>query len=55
MGRRKGELTLWMEVASKWPWKVSAALVPVSYVVCHSIAAAVNPPASITGVSWKPI
>jgi restriction system protein len=51
MGRRKGELTLLMEIASKWPWKVSAALVPLSYVVCHLIAAAVNPPASITGLS----
>jgi restriction system protein len=51
MGRRKGELTLLMEVASKWPWKVSAALVPVSYVVCHLIAAAVTPPASMTGLS----
>jgi hypothetical protein len=40
MGRRKGELTLLMEIASKWPWKVSAALVPISYVVCHLIAAA---------------
>jgi restriction system protein len=35
MGRRKGELTLLMEGASKWPWKVSAALVPLSYLVCH--------------------
>jgi restriction system protein len=51
MGRRKGELTLLMEVASKWPWKVSAALVPISYVVCHSIAAAVNPPGQTTGLS----
>ena len=39
MGRRKGELTLLMEIASKWPWKVSAALVPISYVACHLIAA----------------
>ena len=38
MGRRKGELTLLMEVASKWPWRVSATLVPVSFVVCHFIA-----------------
>ncbi len=51
MGRRKGELTLLMEIASKWPWKVSAALVPISHVVCHLIAAAVNPPASITDLS----
>jgi len=51
MGRRKGELTLLMEIASKWPWKVSATLVPVSYVVCHLIAAAVSPPVSITDLS----
>jgi restriction system protein len=51
MGRRKGELTLLMEIASKWPWKVSAALVPISYVVCHLVAAAVNPAAPITGLS----
>jgi restriction system protein len=51
MGRRKGELALLMEVASKWPWKVSAALAPISYVVCHLVAAAVNPPASITDLS----
>jgi hypothetical protein len=25
LGRREGELTLLMEIASKWPWKVSAA------------------------------
>ena|SRR5258708_6334551 len=40
MGRRKGELTLLMEAASKWPWRVSAILVPVSFVVCHFIAIA---------------
>jgi restriction system protein len=40
MGRRKGELTLLMEIASKWPWKVSAAVAPISFVVCHLIAAA---------------
>src|ERR1700730_3009351 len=51
VGRRKGELTLLMEIASKWPWKVSAALVPISFGVCHLIAAAVNAPASITGLS----
>jgi restriction system protein len=38
MGRRKGELTLLMEVASKWPWKVPATLVPLSYVACHLVA-----------------
>jgi restriction system protein len=40
MGRRKGELTLLMEVASGWPWKVPATLVPLSYVACHLIAEA---------------
>jgi restriction system protein len=40
MARRKGELLILMEVASKWPWKVSAALVPVSYLVLHLTAAA---------------
>ena len=40
MGRRKSELILLMEVASKWPWKVSGVLVPVSYLVCHLIAVA---------------
>jgi hypothetical protein len=40
MGRRKGELVLLMEVASKWPWKVSVALVPISFVTCYLIARA---------------
>ena len=40
MGRRKGELTLLMEVASKWPWKVSAALASISFIVFHLIAVA---------------
>jgi restriction system protein len=40
MGRRKGELTVLMEAASKWPWQVPAGLVPVSYVGCHLLAAA---------------
>jgi hypothetical protein len=40
MGRREGKLTLLMEAASKWPWQVPAALVPVSYVGCHLLAAA---------------
>jgi restriction system protein len=42
MGRRKGELTLLMEVASKWPWKVSAALVPISFIVLHLMATALD-------------
>jgi hypothetical protein len=40
MGRRKGELTLLMEVASKWQWKMSAALVTISFMACHLIARA---------------
>jgi restriction system protein len=50
MGRRKGELTLLMEVASKWPWKVSAALVPVTFIAFHIVAAAMNPVAPATGL-----
>jgi restriction system protein len=53
MGRRKGELTLLMEVASKWPWKVPATLVPLSYVACHLIAeafATVTVPVSPAGL-----
>jgi restriction system protein len=50
MGRRKGELVLLMEAASKWPWKVSAALVPVSFVACHLVAIAVNPVTVVTGL-----
>lgn len=40
MGRRKGELTVLMEAASKWPCGVSATLALVSFVVCHFIALA---------------
>jgi hypothetical protein len=40
MAPRKGELTLLMEVASKWPWKASAALVPISFIACYLIARA---------------
>jgi restriction system protein len=40
MARRKGELVLLLEVASKWPWKVSATLVPISFVTCYLIARA---------------
>ena len=53
MGRRKGELTLLMEIASKWPWKVSATLVPVSFVVCHFIAIAfanIPEPVNVAGL-----
>jgi len=53
MGRRKGELTLLMEVASKWPWRVSATLVPLSFVVCHFIAIAfanIPEPVNVAGL-----
>src|SRR5258708_7011621 len=53
MGRRKGELTLLMEIASKWPWKVSATLVPVNFVVCHFIAIAfanIPEPVNVAGL-----
>jgi restriction system protein len=50
MGRRKGELTLLIEAASKWPWKVSATLVPVSFIACHLVAVAVNPGVPVTGL-----
>jgi restriction system protein len=49
MGRRKGELTLLMERASKWPWKVSVALIPISYLACHVIAALMAPGPPRTG------
>jgi restriction system protein len=53
MRRRKGELTLLMEAASKWPWRVSATLVPVSFVVCHFIAIAfanIPEPVNVAGL-----
>jgi restriction system protein len=56
MGRRKGELTLLMEVACKWPWRVSATLVPVSFVVCHFIAIAfANIPAPVNVAGLGPV
>ena len=56
MGRRKGELTLLMEVASKWPWRVSATLVPVSFVVCHFIAIAIaNIPEPVNVAGLGPV
>jgi hypothetical protein len=38
MGRRKGGLTELLDLASRLPWKVSAGLAPVSFVVLHLIA-----------------
>jgi restriction system protein len=56
MGRRKGELTLLMEAASKWPWKVSATLVPVSYIACHLIAAVfAKVPAPVSPANLGPV
>jgi restriction system protein len=52
MGRRRGELALLMEVASTWPWKVSAVLVPASFLGCHLVALAsahVIAPANVAG------
>ena len=40
MARRKGGLTELLEIAAGLPWKVSAALVPVSFIVLHVIAIA---------------
>jgi restriction system protein len=39
MGRRKGELTELLEVASRLPWKVSVGLAPVTFIVFRLIAA----------------
>jgi restriction system protein len=39
-----------MEVASKWPWKVSAALVPISFVTCYLIARAFTPPTDLAAL-----
>jgi restriction system protein len=38
MGRRKVGLTELLDLASRLPWKVSAALAPVSFVILHLIA-----------------
>lgn len=53
MARRKGELMLLMAAASKWPWKVSAVLMPVSYLVCHLLViatASVAAPTTMDGL-----
>jgi restriction system protein len=56
MGRRKGELTLLMEAASKWPWQVPAALVPVSYAGFHLLAAAFDHVATpVTTAGFGPV
>jgi restriction system protein len=51
MARRKGGFTELLEFASALPWKVSAALVPVSFVVCHLIAVAFAPVPQATTVA----
>ena len=38
MGRRKGGLTDLLDLASRLPWKVSAGLAPLSFVILHLIA-----------------
>jgi restriction system protein len=40
MARRKGGLTELLEIASALPWKVSAALVPATFICFHVIAVA---------------
>jgi restriction system protein len=54
MGRRKGGLIELLEVASTLPWKVSVALMPLSFVLCHWIVvgfAATPSPAELSGLS----
>jgi restriction system protein len=54
MGRRKGGLIELLEVASKLPWKVSVALMPLSFVVCRWLAlgfATTPSPADLSGLS----
>ena len=51
MVRRKGGLTELLEIASALPWKVSAALVPISLVLFHVIAAASDHSAAPTDVA----
>ena len=44
---------LLMAAASKWPWKVSAVLMPVSYLVCHLLViatASVAAPTTMEGI-----
>jgi restriction system protein len=53
MARRKGGLTELLEIAAGLPWKVSAALVPISFIVLHVIAIAsdhVGPPTDLAGL-----
>ena len=51
MARRKGGLTELLEIAGALPWKVSAALVPISFIVFHVIAIASNNVAAPTDLA----
>ncbi len=51
MARRKGGLTELLELASALPWKVSAALVPISLVFFHVIAVVSDHSAAPTDVA----
>jgi restriction system protein len=51
MARRKGGLTELLEIASALPWKVSAALVPTSFICFHVIAVAFEHIAAPTDVA----
>jgi restriction system protein len=53
MARRKSGLTELLEIAAALPWKVSAALVPASFICFHVIAVAfehVAPPTDVAGM-----
>jgi restriction system protein len=51
MARRKGGLTELLDIASALPWKVAAALIPISFVFFHVIAAASDHSAAPTDVA----
>jgi hypothetical protein len=51
MGRRKGGLTDLLDLTSRLPWKVSAGLAPVSFVILHLIAKAFAHPAPAANLS----
>jgi len=51
MARRKGGLTELLDIASALPWKVSAALIPISFAFFHVIAGASDHSAAPTDVA----
>ncbi len=51
MARHKGGLTELLEIAAALPWKVSAALVPASFIVFHVIAVASDHVAAPTNLA----